>query len=115
MNDDSSTFNVPEYIESRLKPVIPVDFPSRDEIRDIIAYHMPFVRPELIQAVLLYISEKSRDGSITGYSIRDAIQITRFAQKFTDKPSVSIDSVARLILKIHDHHPAANRTSSKVL
>lgn len=31
MNDDSSTFDLPEYIHSRLQPQILIDFPERDE------------------------------------------------------------------------------------
>ncbi|MBW2216334.1 MAG: AAA family ATPase, partial [Deltaproteobacteria bacterium] len=31
MNDDASTFELPEYIHSRLQPQIHIDFPERDE------------------------------------------------------------------------------------
>ena len=31
MNDDASTFDLPEYIQSRLQPQILLDFPERDE------------------------------------------------------------------------------------
>ena len=31
MNDDSSTFELPEYIHSRLQPQILIDFPDKDE------------------------------------------------------------------------------------
>src|SRR5207245_10515144 len=31
MNDDASTFELPEYIHSRLQPQIWIDFPERDE------------------------------------------------------------------------------------
>ena len=31
MNDDASTFELPEYIHSRLQPQIFIDFPERDE------------------------------------------------------------------------------------
>ena len=100
MNDDSSTFTVPEYIESRLKPVLPVEFPSLDELKEIIAYHMPFVAPELIEAVIQYLDEQKQKGSITSYSIRDAINITRFSSK--NPETISLDSIGRKILKIHD-------------
>ena len=30
MNDDASTFELPEYIHSRLQPQIFIDFPERD-------------------------------------------------------------------------------------
>ena len=99
MNDDSSTFTVPEYIESRLKPILPVEFPSVHELKEIIAYHMPFVTPEHIQAVIQYLDDQKQRGSITSYSIRDAINITCFSSK---NPNDTLDSIGRTILKIHD-------------
>ena len=33
MNDDASTFELPEYIHSRLQPQIFIDFPERDDER----------------------------------------------------------------------------------
>ena len=35
MNDDASTFEIPEYIHSRLQPQITIDFPEKDEERRI--------------------------------------------------------------------------------
>ena len=102
MNDDSSTFSIPEYIESRLKPVLPVEFPSTDELKEIITYHMPFVALEIIEAVVQYLDEQKQKGSIASYSIRDAINITRFFHKFADIPNTSMDSIGRTILKVHD-------------
>jgi MoxR-like ATPase len=102
MNDDSSTFNIPEYIESRLKPVIPVEFPQTEELKEIIALHMPFVTADLIAAVVQYLQEQKTKGALSNYSIRDAIQITRFAQKFPDDPSMTIESAAKKVLKIHE-------------
>ncbi len=110
MNDDASTFTVPEYIESRLKPVLPVEFPSLAELKEIIAYHMPFVEPEIIQGVIQYLDEQKQGGTITSYSIRDAINITRFFNKFPGTPISSIDSIGRKVLKIHDR-PATLKKS----
>jgi len=114
MNDDSSTFNVPEYIESRLKPVIPVEFPSAEELKEIIAHHMPFVTPGLVGAVTQYLKEQKTNGSLENYSIRDAIQITRFAQKFSDDPSMPVDAAAKKVLKIHESRAAIGRVVSWV-
>jgi len=102
MNDDSSTFSVPEYIESRLKPVLPVEFPSIDELKEIISFHMPFVSSDHIDAIIQYLNEQKQNGSITSYSIRDAINITRFFHKFADTPDTSIASIGRTILKVHE-------------
>jgi len=102
MNDDASTFTVPEYIESRLKPVLPVEFPSMDVLKEIIVAHMPFVAPEIIQAIIQYLEDQKQEGSIISYQIRDAINITRYFNKFPGTPITSIDSIGRKILKIHD-------------
>jgi len=101
MNDDSSTFNLPEYIESRLKPVLEVEFPKEDELLEIIRHHLPFVPDDLVVAVVRYLKEKKDSRSIDDYSIRDAIQITRYAQKFPPD-EMTIDSIARRILKVRD-------------
>lgn len=102
MNDDASTFNLPEYIESRLKPVLPVEFPSREELKEILAEHLSFVRPELIEAVIRFLYEQKERGNLTSFSIRNAIQIARYAQKFGDDAEVRIDSIARRVVTIRD-------------
>ena len=42
MNDDSSTFELPEYIHSRLQPQILIDFPEKDEEYQILKENLPF-------------------------------------------------------------------------
>src|SRR5262249_44965789 len=42
MNDDASTFELPEYIHSRLQPQIFIDFPERDEEYQILKENLPF-------------------------------------------------------------------------
>src|SRR5213596_4391013 len=37
MNDDASTYELPDYIHSRLQPQIPLDFPEHDEEKAILA------------------------------------------------------------------------------
>ena len=102
MNDDSSTFTVPEYIESRLKPVLPVEFPSLEELKAIITHHFPFVSPELILAAIQWLDEQKQKGTVTSYSVRDAIKLTCYAQKLTDDSKMSMDAIGRKILKVHD-------------
>src|SRR3984893_8574994 len=43
MNEDSSTFEIPEYIHSRLQPQIYLDFPEAEEERRILKENLPFV------------------------------------------------------------------------
>src|SRR5947208_3739773 len=42
MNDDASTFDLPEYIHSRLQPQILIDFPERHEKFAILRENLPF-------------------------------------------------------------------------
>jgi len=102
MNDDSSTFNLPEYIESRLKPVLEVEFPKEDELLEIIRHHLPAVPEDMVNAVVMYLKEKKESRSIDDFSIRDAIQITRYAQKFPPENQMTLDSIARRIIKVRD-------------
>src|SRR6202789_4365691 len=44
MNDDSSTFELPEYIHSRLQPQILIDFPEKDEERKFFPENLPYLR-----------------------------------------------------------------------
>ncbi len=103
MNDDASTFNLPEYIESRLKPVIPVPPPSQDELKEIIGHHAPHVSPSLIQAVVEFLNQQKRRGGLHEYSIRDAIQITRYARKMEASGiQGSVEYAARNVVNISE-------------
>ncbi len=42
MNDDASTYELPEYIHSRLQPQVFLDFPAHDEEKTILAENLPF-------------------------------------------------------------------------
>src|SRR5215472_10350550 len=42
MNEDESTYEVPDYILSRLQPTLTLGFPSRDDELAILKYHLPF-------------------------------------------------------------------------
>src|ERR1700742_5357557 len=41
MNDDASTFELPEYIHSRLQPQLLIDFPDKDEENQIMKENLP--------------------------------------------------------------------------
>src|SRR5690348_2178824 len=51
MNDDSSTFDLPEYIQSRLQPQILIDFPERDEELMILRENLPFGDEQVLEYV----------------------------------------------------------------
>ncbi len=48
MNSDSSTYEIPEYIQSRLQPKIFVDFPNRADELEILKYNLPFAPDEIL-------------------------------------------------------------------
>ena len=53
MNDDASTFELPEYIHSRLQPQILIDFPEHDEELQILKENLPFADDAILEYVKL--------------------------------------------------------------
>ncbi|WP_456433669.1 AAA family ATPase [Thermosulfuriphilus sp.] len=79
MNEDASTFEVPEYIHSRLKPIIHVDFPEAEEELAILKANLPFAEEEILDYVVSFLQAAHRAGE--PYSVRDGINIARYALK----------------------------------
>ncbi len=79
MNEDASTFEVPEYIHSRLQPAINMDFPTREEEFRIIRGKLDGPPDELIKQVVDVLQEShSRDEDM---SVRDGLNIARYAHR----------------------------------
>jgi hypothetical protein len=79
MNEDASTFEVPEYIHSRLQPAIYMDFPTRDEEFRILRGKLDGPDDELINEVVEILQEShKRDEDL---SVRDGLNIARFAHR----------------------------------
>ncbi len=79
MNDDASTFELPEYIHSRLQPQIHIDFPERDEEMLILKSNLPFADDEILEYVVDFL-QAAHDAD-ERYSVRDGINIARYALK----------------------------------
>ena len=79
MNDDASTFELPEYIHSRLTPTILVDFPEEDEEREILANNLPFAPEEILRWVSRFLARAH--ASDEAYTVRDGINVARYALK----------------------------------
>lgn len=79
MNDDSSTFDLPEYIHSRLQPQILIDFPSYDEELAILKENLPFADDEILEYVTEFLQHAH--AADERYSARDGINIARFTMK----------------------------------
>jgi len=79
MNDDSSTFDLPEYIHSRLQPQILIDFPGYDEELAILKENLPFADDDILEYVTEFLQHAH--AADERYSARDGINIARFALK----------------------------------
>lgn len=79
MNDDASTFELPEYINSRLQPQIYLEFPEAEEELLILKENLPFVDEYILNYVVAFL-QRAHDGQ-EGYTVRDGINIARYAAK----------------------------------
>lgn len=79
MNEDASTYEVPEYVHSRLMPQIYIDFPDEDEERRILEAQVPYGDEEVFDYVIRFL-RVSHDRDLR-YSVRDGINIARYAMK----------------------------------
>jgi len=79
MNEDSSTFEVPEYVHSRLQPQIYIDFPAADEELLILRENLPFGNNRILQYVVDFLQRAH--AADESYSVRDGINIARYALK----------------------------------
>lgn len=79
MNDDASTFEIPEYIHSRLQPQIFLDFPEAEEEKRILRENLPFLEEHILEYVVNFLQRAH--ASNENYTIRDGINIARYAAK----------------------------------
>jgi len=98
MNEDSSTFEVPEYIHSRLQPQIYIDFPEADEEYAILKENLPFAD----RAILRYVTDFLQKGHAADepYSVRDGINIARYALKMKHAGNESRELLALAVKSI---------------
>ncbi len=79
MNEDESTYEVPDYILSRLQPTLTLGFPTRDDEMSILKYHLPFARVELLAMTVEFLQQAH--ALKLDFSPRDGINMLRFAIK----------------------------------
>src|SRR5262245_36336577 len=79
MNEDESTYEVPDYILSRLQPTLTLGFPSREDEMAILRYHLPFAREELLALTVEFL-QKAHELKLD-FSPRDGINLLRYAIK----------------------------------
>src|SRR3569833_4368340 len=93
MNEDSSAFDLPEYIHSRLQPQILIDFPEREEELAILRENLPFSTDEILQYVTDFLQQAH--AADESYTVRDGVNIARYALKLKN----SSGHPTRLLLK----------------
>ena len=79
MNDDASTYELPEYIHSRLQPQILLDFPEHDEEKAILKENVPYADDEILEYVTRFL--QAAHAADERYTARDGINVARYALK----------------------------------
>ncbi len=79
MNQDESTYEVPDYILSRLQPTLQLGFPNRRDEMAILQYHLPFAADEML-AITVEFLQRSHELRLD-FSPRDGINLLRYAMK----------------------------------
>jgi hypothetical protein len=82
MNDDASTYEVPDYIMSRLQPAIEIEFPSREDELEILKYNIPFATDQALGLTVDFLV-RAHDLNLP-FSSRDGINIIRFSLKMLE-------------------------------
>jgi len=79
MNDDESTYEIPDYILSRLQPTLQIGFPNRQDEMAILRYHLPFVEDDMLTLTVDFL-QRAHDLNLE-FSPRDGIHILQYALK----------------------------------
>lgn len=79
MNDDESTFEIPDYILSRLQPTLTLGYPAREDELAILRYHLPFANDEMLNLTVEFLQQAHE--LKLDFSTRDGINVLRFALK----------------------------------
>ena len=79
MNEDESTFEIPDYILSRLQPTLSLGHPSREDEKAILQYHLPFADEEMLNLTVEFLQQAHE--LKLDFSTRDGMNVLRYALK----------------------------------
>src|ERR687898_2471623 len=79
MNQDESTYEIPDYILSRLQPTLQLGFPNRHDEMAILEYHLPFAEADMLAMTVEFL-QQSHELKLD-FSPRDGINLLRYAMK----------------------------------
>ena len=79
MNQDESTYEIPDYILSRLQPTLPLGFPNKHDEMAILKYHLPFAENQMLAMTVDFLQHAHE--LKLDFSPRDGINLLRYAMK----------------------------------
>jgi hypothetical protein len=79
MNEDESTFEIPDYILSRLQPTLTLGHPGREDEMAILKYHLPFANEEMLNLTVEFLQQAH--SLKLDFSTRDGMNVLRYALK----------------------------------
>jgi MoxR-like ATPase len=99
INEDASTYEIPEYIHSRLQPQILIDFPSREDELLILKENLPFADEDILNYMVDFLQRAHVADEV--YSVRDGINMARYALKMMRSTRITRkEAIHRAILNI---------------
>lgn len=93
MNEDASTFEIPEYIHSRLQPQLFIDFPEREDELLILKNNLPFIKDDILDYMVDFLQKAHNKDE--RYTVRDGINIARYAGKLIKARKMSRNAAIR--------------------
>lgn len=94
MNEDASTFELPEYIHSRLQPQIFIDFPEKEEEKQILKENLPFAEEQVLDYVTEFL--QAAHEADERYTVRDGINLARFAMKLMHSGGMGLQAALKI-------------------
>mgnify|MGYP002622944893 CR=1 FL=1 len=79
MNQDESTYEIPDYILSRLQPTLGMGFPNKHDEMAILQYHLPFAEADMLAMTVEFLQRAHQLN--LDFSPRDGINLLRYAMK----------------------------------
>jgi hypothetical protein len=79
MNEDESTFEIPDYIMSRLQPGLKIGFPDKKDELAILQYNLPFAEKEMLELTVDFLQRAHQLD--LDFSPRDGIHLLQYSLK----------------------------------
>lgn len=76
MNQDSSVYEIPEYIQSRLQPKILIEYPSKQDELKILKYNLPFASEKILEYCVNFLQNSHANEE--SYTVREGINVVRY-------------------------------------